>query len=118
MENSNDRRGASRFQTLNFLAYVERDDDGKIVSQGMAKTLDISASGALVKVPQKFSEIENVEFEIALEEDFFKVIPNIVSQEMNDDGSYNVRIQFKELKAADRHRMAKFLISIHNHHNH
>jgi len=46
-----DRRKYPRTRTRNLIAHVSVDQNGKIISQGMGKALDISQGGILLETP-------------------------------------------------------------------
>lgn len=46
-----DRRQFPRTKTRNLIAYVSVDQNGKMISQGLGKTLDISKGGMLLETP-------------------------------------------------------------------
>lgn len=107
-----DRRRAERFQTLNLLSYFERDISDFVVSQGIAKTLDLSENGALIEIPAKLVHLDNVTFEIALEEQILKVKPEVLDQSLTAQNTWKVRVRFPKLRPADHHRLAVFIHSL------
>jgi hypothetical protein len=46
-----DRRKFPRTRTRNLIAHVSVDDNGKMISQGLGKALDISQGGMLLETP-------------------------------------------------------------------
>ncbi len=107
-----ERRHAERFQTLNLLSYFERDLKDAIVSQGIAKTLDLSEHGALIEIPSKLMHVDSVTFEIALEEQIMTVKPEILDQTQTPQNTWKVRVRFPNLRPADYHRLAVFIHSL------
>ena len=105
-----DRRKAERFKTFNLLSYYEKTPGGEIISQGIAKTLDISETGALIMRPDPFTYIDNIQFDIALEEEIISTKATIVDQEESpEEGGWLIRVKFKELRPAQWHRIMSFI---------
>ena len=89
--------------------YYEKTPDGSIVTQGIAKTLDLSESGAFIEIPHKFTHPDFLEFELALEDEIIRVHGEIIEQSSLESGAWNVRIQFQGLRPAIRHRLTSFI---------
>ena len=109
---ANDRRVDNRFQSLNLISYQELNSEGAIVSRGIAKTLDLSGSGALLKLPQALVHPDGVEVELALAEEILKTRVEIVAQNQDSDQEWLVRVKFRDLKPAAKHRLASFIASL------
>ncbi len=113
MTNSNDeRRQADRFQTLNLLSYSEKGKNGEVFYQGIAKTLDLSESGALIAIPNKFTIPDNVSFDLALDDELVNLSAEIIDQTQIEGNSWRIRIQFKDMRPAIRHKLALFILNL------
>ncbi|MBN1552672.1 PilZ domain-containing protein [bacterium] len=111
-QNHQDRRRSERFQTLNLLSFHETDSQGQTLSQGIAKTLDLSETGALIQIPHQVIHPENFHIEIALEEEIIKVNVDVVDQVQKETGEWQLRVKFLNLKPVIRHRLTSFIRSL------
>jgi hypothetical protein len=109
---SNERRGAERFQSLNLLSFYEYSPEGQLFSQGIARTLDLSESGALIFLAEKFINPDHVIVEIALAEEIIRVQAEIIEQISNAKDGWNIRIRFKDIKPSSKHRLASFILNL------
>jgi hypothetical protein len=107
-----DRRGSERFQTLNLLNYYELDSLNVVCSHGIAKTLDLSESGACIGVPREFKQDAGLEFEIALEDEIVKLQAEIVEQVLLPSGDWQVRVKFVNMRPMLKHRLFSFFREI------
>jgi PilZ domain len=107
-----DRRCSERFSSLNLLTFCEKNPEGKIVAQGIAKTLDLSESGALIALAESIKFPEHIELEIALEEEIIRVQVDLIDQMEVQPHVWNIRLRFREMRPAQRHRLAGFIRSI------
>ncbi len=112
MKTETDRRRMERFETLNLLTYFEKDPSGTIVSHGIAKTLDLSESGALIEIPNAFKFRQNVEIEIALEENLIRAKVEIIEQKQLKSENWKIRLRFENIRPNEKHRLASFIHSL------
>ncbi|MBN1356852.1 PilZ domain-containing protein [bacterium] len=107
-----ERRDSVRFQSLNLLTYYEKSGEGEIVSQGIAKTLDLSVSGALVALANPITHPDDLEMDIALEEELIRVKAQLIEQWEDRPGVWHIRLKFDRMRPAQKHLLAAFLRSI------
>ena len=87
------KRKHQRFESLN-LSYVCLDENQKIVTQGMGRTLNISESGILLETHFKIEPEYLVVLTIGLEEDLLDINGKPIHSRSNDDRKFEVGIEF------------------------
>jgi hypothetical protein len=110
--NGIERRNSERFPTLNFLNFYEMDADNAVQTHGIAKTLDLSETGACISVPREFLNNGHLEFEIALDEEIIKLQASIIDQEQIAPGEWRVRVKFLNIRPMLKHRLFSFFRDI------
>lgn len=87
------KRKHQRFQSLN-LSYVCLDENKNIIKQGMGRTLNISESGILLETHFAIEPEYLVVLTIGLEEDLLDINGKPIHFRPNDDGTFEVGIEF------------------------
>ena len=87
------KRKHQRFESLN-LSYVCLDENKKVVTQGMGRTLNISESGILLETHFPIEPEYLVMLTIGLEEDLLDINGKPIHSRSNDDGKFEVGIEF------------------------
>ena len=103
------KRKHERIRSLN-LSYVCLDEDENIVKQGMGRTLNISESGILLEThfPIEFRHV--VQLTISLEEDLLDIKGQPIHVKSNEEGKYEIGIQFSELDQNTSRILKKFIL--------
>lgn len=110
-QENTERRRSERLRTLNFVSYKDKDDNGQVIGEGMAKTLDISLNGAMIELQAPISNPKVAELELALDDEVVAIPGLVVDQKQTDDGGYRLRVEFKDLKPSILHKLQKYILS-------
>ena len=90
---SKEKRKHARIDSLN-LSYFCLDENNEIIKQGMGRTLNVSESGILLETHYPIDEKYAVKLTLGLEEDLVEITGRPVHSRTNDDGKYEVGIEF------------------------
>ena len=108
---NSERRRSERLRTINFVSYKDKDDNGRVISEGMAKTLDISLNGAMIELQTPLINPEVAELELALDDEVLALPGLVVDQKKVENGNYRLRVEFKNLKPAVLHKLQTYILS-------
>ena len=103
-----EKRKHARISSLN-LSYVCLDEKDKIIKQGMGRTLNVSESGILLETHFPIDKIHMVTMTLGLEEELVDIKGRPVHTRTNDEGKYEVGIQFFEPDKKARRSLKKFI---------
>ena len=106
--NSEDKRKHERIRSLN-LSYVCLDEEKNIVKQGMGRTLNLSESGLLLETHFPIESRHIVLMTISLEEDLLDISGKPIHIRLNEDGKYEIGIEFFELDQDTNQILKKFI---------
>ena len=107
---SENKRKHERIKSLN-LSYVCLDEDENIIKQGMGRTLNISESGILLETHFPIEPNHIIQLTISLEEDLLDLKGKPVHVSSNDEGVFEIGIQFIELDQDATNLLKKFVSS-------
>ena len=103
-----EKRKHARVSSLN-LSYVCLDEKDKIVKQGMGRTLNVSESGILLETHFPIDKSHIVTLTLGLEEELIDIKGRPVHTRTNDEGKYEVGIQFFKPDKKARRSLKKFI---------
>ena len=103
-----EKRKHARISSLN-LSYVCLDEKDKIIKQGMGRTLNVSESGILLETHFPIDKSHVVTLTLGLEEELVDIKGHPVHIRTNDQGKYEVGIQFFETDEKARRSLKKFI---------
>lgn len=103
-----ERRKSDRFGTFN-LSYVQVDDKGSVIHEGMGRTLNVSNGGILLEITSKAKLEGNVILQIALEDELVDLKGNIVHCEQKESQKNHVGIEFFDISDEPRIILDKFI---------
>jgi len=103
-----EKRKHARVTSLN-LSYVCLDEKDKIVKQGMGRTLNVSESGILLETHFPIDKSHVVTLTLGLEEQLVDIKGRPVHTRTNDEGKYEVGIQFFKTDKKARRSLKKFI---------
>ena len=103
-----EKRKHARISSLN-LSYVCLDENDRVVKQGMGRTLNVSQSGILLETHFPIDNSHMVSLTMGLEEDLVDIKGRPVHTRTNDEGKYEVGIQFFEPDQKARRSLKKFI---------
>jgi hypothetical protein len=106
--NSEDKRKHERIRSLN-LSYICLDEEKNIVKQGMGRTLNLSESGLLLETHFPIESRHIVLMTISLEEDLLDISGKPIHIRLNEDGKYEIGIEFFELDQETNLILKKFI---------
>ena len=89
------KRKHERIRSLN-LSYICLDEANNIIKQGMGRTLNISESGMLLETHFQIEPEHIVRLTISLEEDLLDIKGKPVHIRTNQEGKYEIGIEFFE----------------------
>ncbi len=105
------RRRSERFRTINFVSYRDEVDGGNTILSGMAQTIDVSENGAMILLQQPLTNPLTAELEFGFEDEVVPITGQIVEQFQTKDGLWRIRVEFRDLKPAIRHKLLMFLMT-------
>ena len=103
-----EKRKHARIKSLN-LSYVCLDENNQIIKQGMGRSLNVSESGILLETHFPIDDKYIVSMTLGLEEDLIDVKGRPVHTRMNDEGKYEVGLEFLKSDAKTRKALKKFI---------
>jgi len=106
-----ERRRSERLRTINFVSYTDKDDNGQVIAEGMAKTLDISLNGAMLELQYPLVNPKVAELELALDDEVLAVPGLVVDQKEIEGNKFRLRVEFKDLKPAVLHKLQTYILS-------
>jgi c-di-GMP-binding flagellar brake protein YcgR len=103
-----EKRKHARISSLN-LSYVCLDENNQIIKQGMGRSLNVSESGILLETHFPIDDQQTVILTLGLEEDLIDIKGRPIHSHTNDEGKYEVGIEFLEFDAKARKALKKFI---------
>jgi c-di-GMP-binding flagellar brake protein YcgR len=103
-----EKRKHARISSLN-LSYVCLDENNQIIKQGMGRSLNVSESGILLETHFPIDNQQTVILTLGLEEDLIDIKGRPVHSRTNDEGKYEVGIEFLESDAKASKALKKFI---------
>ena len=89
-----DRRKFPRIKTRNLIAHLSFDDNGKKISQGLSKTLDISKGGMLLETPYPIPVARLSLMAVDKDSVLFEIKAELVYCKKSAHGLYQAGIKF------------------------
>lgn len=90
-----DRRKFPRTKTRNLIAHISFDQNGKMISQGLGKALDISKGGLLLETPYPIETGLLSLMAVDKNDMLFEIKAELVYCKKLDPGKYQAGIKFK-----------------------
>lgn len=100
-------RKDERIEAKNLVSYELYDSSGNIIEEGMAVTLNISRSGALLKTKKPFPLNARVGLIVAIENDIVEVESVVRHSEPTENGDYQVGVKFVSITENQIQQLAK-----------
>lgn len=110
MQSVEEKRRHKRFNSLN-LSYVCVDESGRIVYEGMGRTLNVSESGILLETyfPTELGQI--LSLTIAFEENLLNIRGKVVHCRERQHGKYETGVQFSETEQDVNDVLKQYIIA-------
>jgi c-di-GMP-binding flagellar brake protein YcgR len=103
-----EKRKHPRISSLN-LSYVCLDENNEIIKQGMGRSLNVSESGILLETHFPIDDQLIVTLTLGLEEELVDIKGRPVHTRINDDGKYEVGIEFLKSDAKTHKALKQFI---------
>ncbi|NJC87048.1 MAG: PilZ domain-containing protein [Desulfuromonas sp.] len=97
-----ERRRAERRYAMNFLDYEIVSPDGEILGRGLARTLNVSASGLLLETGQFFEAGQLLRITLGLENELVQMTGQIAYSRPIDDNLCSTGVHFIEFADSER----------------
>ena len=101
-DNPGEQRRAERCHDKNFLDYEILAPDGAVIGQGLARTLNVSASGLLLETGRPFAPGQILRITLGLRDELVQVTGTIAHSEENAAALYNSGVCFLSFPEEDR----------------
>jgi hypothetical protein len=103
-----EKRKHTRIDSLN-LSYFCLDENNQMIKQGMGRTLNVSESGILLETHFPIDEKHTITLAIGLEEDMVEISGRPVHSHINQDGQYEIGIEFLKTNEKARTILKQFI---------
>ena len=103
-----DKRKHFRINSLN-LSYVLIDGEGEADRQTMGRTLDVSEAGIRLETHLKVEKGSHLTLSIGLEDELVDIEGQVIHTGENEDGKYELGIQFNSPDEATQSTLKKFI---------
>lgn len=103
------KRKHPRVDTLNLLSYVTLDVDGKEWSQGMGRTLNISANGMQLETHEPLDPRSILVISVGIENEVIEVKGKVVYTNRGENKMFDAGIEFIEVKQDDLVVLKKYV---------
>ena len=88
------RRKYPRIKTRNLISHLTFDENGKPISQGLSKAVDISKGGILLETPHPIESGLILLMAVDLDNKFIEIKGELVYSKKTDSGMYHSGIKF------------------------
>jgi len=105
---SDDKRSEHRIDSHNLLSYECLDEDGKVASQGMGRTLDVSEKGILLETHAPLNQNYLISLTLSLEDMLLDIKGKITHTEEPEKGRFESGIRFVEMDKAKARILRQF----------
>ncbi len=106
---STERRRSARAPTL-VLVSIRRMQNDQVIWSGFARTLNLSAAGALIETPDKFKVGEHLTFEFLLDNNQIAPIEGEVTRINKSKGMNNLAVEFDPVPAKTKRLLNKQIV--------
>ena len=103
-----ERRRAERRYALNFLDYEIVSTQGETIGRGLARTLNVSATGLLLETGQYFEPGQPLRITLGLANDLVQLLGRVVHAQPVDDDLCSAGVQFVEFDPDERKTYQRF----------
>ena len=107
---TDDKRAEHRIGSHNLLSYECLDKDGKVVGQGMGRTLDVSEKGILLETHIPLDPLHIISFTISLEDLLLDIKGKVSHSEEQEKGKYESGIRFVDMDEAKAKILRQFAV--------
>ncbi len=104
-----ENRKHKRIDSTHLLNYVCLDKEGNAFAQGMGRTLNVSESGILLETHVSLDPQTLVSLTIGMEEEIIDIKGTVIYSQKNDEGIYEIGIEFLEVQSTELTVLHKFI---------
>ncbi len=97
-----EQRATARSNDKNFLDYEVLSPEGSVIGRGLARTLNVSATGLLLETNQPFAPGQTLRITLGLRDELVQITGKIAHSEENAAALYNSGVCFLTFPEADR----------------
>lgn len=101
-----ERRKSPRGMAL-VLVSIRRMKEDQVIWSGFARTLNLSAAGALIETPDRFKLEEHLSFEFLLDNNQIADVEGDVTRITKSKGMNNLAVEFDKVSAKAKRLIAK-----------
>jgi hypothetical protein len=111
-DSSVEQRGAARSNDKNFLDFEIISADGAVVGRGLARTLNVSATGLLLETSQPFTLGQTLRITLGLRDDLVQITGKVAHAEATAAALYSAGVCFLAFPEEDRATYQKHLAAL------
>jgi c-di-GMP-binding flagellar brake protein YcgR len=89
-----ERRRYPRIESLNLIAYACMDESGKVINQGMGRTLNVSETGLLLETYYPLECEDVMLLGVGIKDELIDIRGQVIHNAMNNDGKHVSGIEF------------------------
>ncbi len=104
-----ERRKAERIDSLNLVHVTSLNAEGKVVHQGIGRTINVSEKGILLETHFEIDPHDRQTVSIGLEEDIVEIHGPVIHLQRLEDGIFQVGMGFEDLDAATLETLREFI---------
>ncbi len=104
-----ERRKAERIDSLHLVHITSHDTEGKVVQQGIGRTINISEKGILLETHFEIDPNDRQTVSIGIEEEIVEIRAPVVHLQRMDDGTFQMGLAFEDLDAATLETLRGFV---------
>lgn len=104
-----EKRQHPRFDSLNTVAYFCLDEEGRVIGQGMGRTLNLSQSGILMHVYRILDDCRLLTIHLGLRDELIEVRGHVVHRRDDRAKGFQYGIEFIDVSAESRRTLSRFV---------
>lgn len=108
---NDEKRKHSRIDSINLLNYVDRDEKGEEITQGMGRTLNVSESGILLETHDRIDTSHFVSLTIGFKEDVVDIEGRVIYAKKSAEGVFESGIEFFEMDDTARKILKTYIVA-------
>ena len=104
-----EKRQHPRVESLNLMAYICRDENGNVSSQGMGRTLNVSETGVLLETYYPIECEDILLMDIGIQDELIDLKGKVIHSGINQEGKSETGIEFVEVDEKSMTILKKFI---------
>lgn len=110
-----EQRRAERRYAMNFLDFEIVAPDGETLGRGLARTLNVSATGLLLETGQFFEPGQQLRITLGLKNELVQLLGRVVRSQPVDDDICSTGVQFVEFGAGEQELYRRYFEALRQH---